>query len=397
MSHAESRNERAHQGERATGPTSPGRRRALQVLAGGAAAGVAAAAQGSLFPWPTVHAQPATRPLRLPQGAILRTVLGDIDPARVNGATLMHEHLGNGRPGPGGGPATDPMQDGRWMLQELQAARKVGLGCIVSGFTNVPTETEIAYLASLSRDAGIHVIAAAAPYFTETYPDILRTGDEPAIVDWLVAGARDLRLGAFGELGVNNNTADLDPLEKKVFRAVGAAQARAGLSVFTHTNYSTGPNVPMDMGLRQLDLLLEGGANPRRVAIGHVCCLDDPMVTLHKRLAKSGCFIAFDRVTRQQQWVPDSKRIIMLKALLDAGLADQLLLSSDYIGRINTSVGEVNMYPGPLHGREGGPGYARPLVLFVPLMRKAGISDALIQQLTVDNPRRFLAFVPKPS
>jgi predicted metal-dependent phosphotriesterase family hydrolase len=151
----------------------------------------------------------------------------------------------------------------------------------------------------------------------------------------------------------------------------------------------------MDMGLRQLDLLLAGGARPQSVAIGHVCCLDDPMVAMHKQIAKSGCFIAFDRVTRQQQWVPDAKRVVMLKALLDAGLADQLLLSSDYIGRVNTSVGEVNMYPGPLHGRDGGPGYARSLVLFVPLLRKAGISQALIRQLTVHNPRRFLTFVPQ--
>jgi phosphotriesterase-related protein len=368
----------------------PGRRRALQLLAGGALAW-----RGALITAAGAQGQTAPGPLRVPRGAVLRTVLGDIDPNGVNGATLMHEHLGTGRPGRGGGPATDPTQDAAWMLEELQASRKAGLGCIVSGFTNLPTAPEIEYLRSLARGSGLHVIAAAAPYFTQTYPEILRTGDEPAIVDWLVTGARDSRLGAFGELGVNNNTADLDPLEKKVFRAMGRAQARTGLPVFTHTNYSTGPNVPMDMGLRQLDLLLAGGASAQSVAIGHVCCLDDPMVTLHKQLAKRGCFIAFDRVTRQQQWVADTKRVAMLKALLDAGLADQLLLSSDYIGRINTSVGEVNMYPGPLHGREGGPGYARPLVLFVPLMRKNGISDALIHQLTVDNPRRFLSFVPK--
>ena len=85
----------------------------------------------------------------------------------------------------------------------------------------------------------------------------------------------------------------------------------------------------------------------------------------------------------------------MLRALLDAGLEDHLLISSDYIGRVNTSVGEVNLYPGPLHARDKGPGYARPLLLFVPLLRKAGVSERAIQQLTVDNPRRFLAFVPR--
>ena len=32
---------------------------------------------------------------------------------------------------------------------------------------------------------------------------------------------------------------------------------------------------------------------------------------------------------------------------------------------------------------------------FVPQMRKAGIGDADIRRITQDNPRRFLAFVPR--
>jgi predicted metal-dependent phosphotriesterase family hydrolase len=151
----------------------------------------------------------------------------------------------------------------------------------------------------------------------------------------------------------------------------------------------------MDMALRQLDALEAGGANPKSVALGHVCCLFDPMVDVAKRVARRGAFIAFDRVTRQQQWVSDANRIVMLKALLDAGLEQSILLSSDYIGRVNTNVGEVNGYPGPLHGREGGPGYARPLVLFVPQLLKAGIPADVVRRITNDNPRRFLTFVPK--
>ena len=121
------------------------------------------------------------------------------------------------------------------------------------------------------------------------------------------------------------------------------------------------------------------------------------MVDVHKKVARRGAFIAFDRVTRQQQWVSDEKRIVMLKALLDAGLEQNILLSSDYIGRVNTGVGEINGYPGPLHGREGGPGYARPLVLFVPQLVKAGIPAEVVRRITQDNPRRFLTFVPKNS
>jgi predicted metal-dependent phosphotriesterase family hydrolase len=48
-----------------------------------------------------------------------------------------------------------------------------------------------------------------------------------------------------------------------------------------------------------------------------------------------------------------------------------------------------------LHAREGGPCYARPFILAVPLMLKAGISVDAVRRIAVDNPRRFLTFVPK--
>jgi len=41
----------------------------------------------------------------------------------------------------------------------------------------------------------------------------------------------------------------------------------------------------------------------------------------------------------------------MILAFLNAGQIGHLLISSDYIGRVNTSVGEVNGYPGPLRTR----------------------------------------------
>jgi phosphotriesterase-related protein len=240
------------------------------------------------------------------------------------------------------------------------------------------------------------LLNAGAYYTRQTYPPDFATRSEDEIGDGLVQASIAGRFGAFGEFGVANGEADLDPLEKKVFRAVGKAHLKTGLPIFTHNNYSTGPAVPADMGLRQLDQLEAVGVRPEHVAIGHVCCLDDPKAAVARELARRGAFVAFDRVTRQQQWVSDEHRIHMLLTFLEAGYVDRLLLSSDYIGRVNTAVGEVSMYPGPLHARDGGPGYARALLLFVPQMRKAGVKDADIRRITEDNPRRFLAFVPKP-
>jgi predicted metal-dependent phosphotriesterase family hydrolase len=48
-----------------------------------------------------------------------------------------------------------------------------------------------------------------------------------------------------------------------------------------------------------------------------------------------------------------------------------------------------------LHARDGGPGYARAFILAVPLMMKSGIPVDAIRRITIDNPRRFLTFVPR--
>jgi predicted metal-dependent phosphotriesterase family hydrolase len=39
--------------------------------------------------------------------------------------------------------------------------------------------------------------------------------------------------------------------------------------------------------------------------------------------------------------------------------------------------------------------YGRPLTAFLPQLKAAGASDAVLQGIMVDNPRRFLAFVPR--
>jgi len=59
--------------------------------------------------------------------------------------------------------------------------------------------------------------------------------------------------------------------------------------------------------------------------------------------------------------------------------ADQLLLSSDHTGSRTLDA----------------PAYRRTTSGFVPKLREAGVNDDMIHGLLVDNPRRFLAFVPK--
>jgi phosphotriesterase-related protein len=146
-----------------------------------------------------------------------------------------------------------------------------------------------------------------------------------------------------------------------VFRAVGKAHVATNLSIFTHTG------IPGKSALEQLDILEDAGVKPDRVVIGHLGNLVDANVAVHKTICRRGAFVGFDR-----QGVNDTQQVPMVMALVDAGFADHLMFSAD-----------------------GSSGYSKTVTVFVPKLKAAGISDQVLHRIMVDNPRRFLAFVPK--
>jgi hypothetical protein len=67
--------------------------------------------------------------INLPKGAIMRTILKNVPPdALANGATLIHEHLGN---------------NVELMVAELKAAAFDGLGCLVNATTERRTDEQM--------------------------------------------------------------------------------------------------------------------------------------------------------------------------------------------------------------------------------------------------------------
>ena len=71
----------------------------------------------------------------------------------------------------------------------------------------------------------------------------------------------------------------------------------------------------------------------------------------------------------------------LIKEVLDAGYEDHVLLSSDFASEPETKF-------------NGGAGYSSVTAVFVPKLRYAGVSEATLHKILVDNPKRFLAFVP---
>jgi phosphotriesterase-related protein len=80
--------------------------------------------------------------------------------------------------------------------------------------------------------------------------------------------------------------------------------------------------------------------------------------------------------------VSDADRVKMVLAVLDGGYEDQLLFATDFS---NARQIKANW----------GSGLSTILTEFVPKLRYAGVKDDTIRKIIIDNPRRFLAFVPK--
>jgi phosphotriesterase-related protein len=413
------------------------RRDALRLIGSGAGIGVAGVLQEetSLLAW---LQRGGGQNVRFPRGAVIRTLLKDLPPdALSSGPTLFHEHLSiNIPPPPGrggappappgaalpaqrgavppaapvapasppppgsppqivqpaagppaggqggrqGGPPLPPITDDvEMIIQLVNKAGSEGVACIVDG-GHRDMGTRLADLKTIAARTKVHIVASGGYYMERTYPADLATKSEEQIADELAREARDGRFGAFGEIGQNPNTPELSLIERKVLRAIGKAHRLTGLPIFTHNSYGTGPNVPRGMGLQQLDVLESVGVDPAHVTIGHTCCLDDPEAIVIREIARRGAFVGFDRVTTVQQIMSDEKKVAMVLAFLNAGHADKLLLAADFTGQRTL---------------EAGPGYGRTVTIFGPLLRKAGVGEETLHTILYDNPRRFLAFVPK--
>ena len=341
--------------------------------------------------WRTVK---STATPAFPRGAIIRTVLKDVAPdAFGSGATMFHEHLigvGNGYsspppanacPMPCSPPvAGTPVTGVDLLVEELKASASDGVTGIVNSTIARPTEQQVRDLRDLATRSGVHVVAAGG-YFRAAYPKNFAEISEEEFAESLGRDAIEQRWGAFGEIGTSMQ---MEADERKFLLALAKAQIRTNLPIFTHIPHQSCPSCARE----QLEILTSRGVNPRSLCIGHMSTIkteDDPPADTLKAVAKAGAFIGFDTVGHQmgQSHIPERQKVARVLQLLEAGHADHILLSSDFAQAHNLKA-------------NWGSGYSSVVLQFVPKLRHAGVDDATLRKILVDNPRRFLAFTPKP-
>jgi phosphotriesterase-related protein len=359
------------------------RREAINLLGAGAGLSLVTAVRQDAGLAAVLRQAPST--VAVPKGAIIRTILNDVSPQALGtGATLFHDHVSLSSPRPYAKPSPTPAPP-QWLenvdavVEEVKAAAKDGVSCIVTGGTRDLGQkpANVRTIAERVLPDGVHIVLSDALWTQPAYPPDIPTKTESQLTDEFLRAATAERWGALGELG---SSMEMHPDERKVFRAIAKVHVRTGLPIFTHTPHEG----CRKCALEQLDLLESQGVNFHNLCIGHLSDIrDDPRAETHKAIAKRGAFLGFDTVGHITGTLArPEEHVKMVLALLEAGYEDKVLLSAD-----GTSEAERK--------RNGGGGYAKVLTVFGPTLRAAGVNEATLHKILVDNPRQFLAFVPK--
>lgn len=318
---------------------------------------------------------------------VIRTVLGDVDPA-VWAATDYHEHLFQVTPLLPG----DELDDEEASAREAALLRDSGFSAMVDA-TPFGLGRDPEGLARISAATGLMVVATAGRHREAHYPadHPARAVDEAALTRRLIAEVahgqpRDdadadgpVAFSPAGEsvrAGILKGGADywrISPFERETLRALAAAHRATGAAIMVHLEFCTAAH-------EVLDLLSAEGVAADRVVLAHAD--RDPDPGLHVSLAERGAYLGYDGFARPRTR-SDAELLALTAEVVRAGAGDRVLLGGDVARRTRYLAYGGMPGLGHLGGR------------YVPRLR-AAIGDGAVDRMLIANPARLLALPARP-
>jgi phosphotriesterase-related protein len=319
--------------------------------------------------------------------ATVETVSGQLDVDQL-GLTLIHEHFFS----------SDEAVSAQWphvrdhdreyelALESAEAVKGHGVKTVVEP-TAMLLGRDIPSLQRLAADTGLALVACTGIYTYDHLPQFLLNRDEDFIADLFV---HDLEQGIQGtevkaafikcaadEPGFNQRI-------EKVHRAAARASIRTGAPIMAHSRpaSATGP--------RQVEILLEEGVAPEKIQIAHTGDTDD--LDYIEGLLATGVYIGMDRYGLDL-FLPTDRRNATVLELLSRGYAERMFLSQDF--DIPIANGLDWFPPATIEALEAAGAASNWSMTFVfeeviPSLLEAGMTDAQLDQMMVENPKRWL-------
>jgi phosphotriesterase-related protein len=307
--------------------------------------------------------------------ATIQTAAGAIDTAQL-GRTLMHEHIVMF---PYAVRANVPGAFDREALiaKSVETVKQVmarGISTLVD-LTTVDLDRDVPIVAEVAKRSGANIIVATGCWWQP--PRYFSTAPSEWLVDlW----SREIEQG-IGDSGVRAGiikmATDKDgvtPAIEAMLRAGARTHRRTGVPISTHTDVAT------RRGEDQQRIFAEEGVDLSRVIIGHSG--DSADLDYLRGLMAKGSTIGMDRFGLEQM-ASFEQRVGVVAQLCSEGFAGQMVLSHD----ANTDMGfhpTMDMRTRVPHWQFN---HIPDDVL--PALRERGVSEAQLDQMLVENPRRI--------
>jgi phosphotriesterase-related protein len=312
--------------------------------------------------------------------ATVQTALGPIDEAAL-GFTLSHEHTFIG----GGGlwhaypDLFDWAETERLVVQQLREAKAGGVESMID-LSTPDLGRDVAFVRRVAEQTGVNIIVA-----TGLWRDIPRffwtlTPEQIARI-FLAEIERGIEGTGIrpGAIKVANDAEGVSEAGELVLRGAAIACRESGVPISTHQW------APLEVGLRQAEILLEAGAPPHLVCIGHSA--DTTNVEYLERLLRLGVYLSMDRYPGRPDRPDWRQRNATVAELVRRGWAVRLMLGHDFGIRLIARGIPSEAPPVPTT-------YLFLSRVALPALRELGVTGAQIDTMLREVPRRFLTGTP---
>ncbi len=298
------------------------------------------------------------------------------------GRTLMHEHVFVMDPealqnwghvfGPLYWDERERVDDA---IAKLTRVREAGIRTIVDP-TAPGLGRYIPRVREVAQAAGLQVIVASGVYAFLELPGFLAYRPTSAIASLFVReiteGIDDTGVkAAFLKCAVERHGVIGDV--PRILEAVAIAATETGVPVMVHTNAAE------QTGLMALEKLTSHGVDPGQIVIAHAGDSND--LDYLRAIAGTGAWLGCDRFGIEH-FNPLEDRIRTLIALLGEGYGDRIHLSHDAACFMDFMTGD------PFFADER-PDYLLISNRVVPALLQDGVTQEQIDQMMVENPKRF--------
>jgi len=316
----------------------------------------------------------------------IETATGAIDSSEL-GRVLMHEHVFVISPEmqqnvpEEWGDENARIDDAATRLKELKAS---GIDAIVDP-TALGLGRYVPRIATLASRIDLKIIVATGlytfnelPHYWGSRPPGSGPGGSDPMVDLFV---RDITAGIAGtgiKAAVIKCATDRPGVTRdveRVLRACAHAHRATGAPITTHTN------ARLRRGLEQQEIFRSEGVDLTRVVIGHSGDTDD--LGYLEELIAAGSILGMDRFGLDG-YLPTAERVAVVAELCQRGYADRMVLSHDASCYLDWIPGEL-----PTPSRPNWH-YLHISHDVLPALREAGVTEAQIDKMLIDTPRRFL-------